>query len=312
MVATCKPNDVELGHVRDGYPALAEWIARDVDGDTYMFRKFDRLAARNILHLQARLVALEYEIDQLDEQARQCKDPNVKLSSRRWETLMEQAKIPDGLEEARVQKLDELKVLLKEYCKSTLYHKLTQVLTRLDGTLVLQSDVAGLHKPRDKAISAFREYLKGTAYRDGTDKPMPLISGRAKAFLDKEDDLVSLAKPLEEDYFSRFLLNNWLFKKRKTSDPFDRTVIYKKAHVVQTVAALAMVLAAILLIGAIVNLYLVSEPKAKLGLVAMYTLFFAFSLALCTNAKRFEIFAATATYAAVLVGEFVYFEVRPD
>jgi predicted nuclease with TOPRIM domain len=204
MAVTCQLNDVELGRVRDGYPALAEWIARDVDGDTYMFRKFDRLAARNILHLQARLVALEYEIDQLDEQARQSKDPNVKLSSRRWETLMEQAKIPDGLEEVRIQKLDELKVLLREYCKPTLDHGSTQILTRIDETLLLQSGVAGLHKPRDNAVSAFRDYLKGTAYRAETDKPMPLISGRAKAFLDEEDDLVSLAKPIEEDYFSRF------------------------------------------------------------------------------------------------------------
>jgi uncharacterized membrane protein YqjE len=88
--------------------------------------------------------------------------------------------------------------------------------------------------------------------------------------------------------------------------------MYKKAHVVQTVAALTMVLAAVLLLGVIVNLYLVSDPKSKLGLVAMYTLFFAFSIAMCTNAKRFEVFAATATYAAVLVGEFVYFDVRPN
>lgn len=62
-----------------------------------------------------------------------------------------------------------------------------------------------------------------------------------------------------------------------------------------------MVLAAILLIGAIVNLYLVPNPKAKLGLVAMYTMLFASSMALCTNARRAEVFAATAAYAAVLV-----------
>jgi hypothetical protein len=62
-----------------------------------------------------------------------------------------------------------------------------------------------------------------------------------------------------------------------------------------------MVLAAVLLIGAIVNLYLVSKPKAKLGLVAMYTILFASSVALCTNARRAELFASTAAYAAVLV-----------
>jgi hypothetical protein len=55
------------------------------------------------------------------------------------------------------------------------------------------------------------------------------------------------------------------------------------------------------LIGAIVNLYLVTRPSAKLGLVAMYTVLFASSVAICTNARREEVFAATAAYAAALV-----------
>ena len=66
-----------------------------------------------------------------------------------------------------------------------------------------------------------------------------------------------------------------------------------------------MLLAAILLIGAIVNLYYVSSPKAKLGLVAMYTALFALSVALLTTAKRAEVFAAAAAYAAVLVGMYL-------
>jgi hypothetical protein len=130
---------------------------------------------------------------------------------------------------------------------------------------------------------------------------MPLISGRAKAFLDEKSDLLSLTTPPDEDYLSMFVQNHWMFRERKTSDPLDRTTIHKDSHVVRTVAALAMVLAAVLLIGAIVNLYLVTDPKAKLGLVAMYTMLFAASVALCTNARRAEVFAATAAYAAVLV-----------
>lgn len=62
-----------------------------------------------------------------------------------------------------------------------------------------------------------------------------------------------------------------------------------------------MTLAAILLIGAILSLHIVTSSKTKLGLVAMYTLLFALSVALLTNARRAEVFAATAAYAAVLV-----------
>jgi hypothetical protein len=167
--------------------------------------------------------------------------------------------------------------------------------------LVLQSQVARLSSPRQGTISAFREFLDGI---DENGQPIPLISGRAKLFLDEEDDLLTLAKPIEEDYLSHMLLDHWLFKKRTTTDPFDRTAIFKKSHVVRTVAAISMVFAATLLIGAIVTLYFVPEPKAKLGLVAAFTMSFALTLEMCTNARRAEVFAATAAYAAVLVGIF--------
>lgn len=117
MAAAAKPPDVELGHVRDGYPSLASWIARDPDNETFVFRKFDRLAARNILHLQSRLIVLEHEIDQLDEQARAGNDFEARQSSRRWETLMLHASDPNRPEKKRVEKLEELKKLLREYRK---------------------------------------------------------------------------------------------------------------------------------------------------------------------------------------------------
>jgi len=112
-----KEPDVEIAHVRDGYPTLASWTSRDLDNETLIFRKFNRLAARNILHLQGHLVALEREIDVLDEEARFGDDGEAKQSSRRWETLMEHAKDVSRPEKKRVDKLDELNQKLREYCK---------------------------------------------------------------------------------------------------------------------------------------------------------------------------------------------------
>ncbi|KAG9193707.1 hypothetical protein G6011_03742 [Alternaria panax] len=110
-----------------------------------------------------------------------------------------------------------------------------------------------------------------------------------------------LAMPFEEDYLSLFLRNYWLFQRRRSRDPLDHTAIYKNSHIVRIVWALDMLLAVILLIGAIVNLYYVSSPKAKLDLVAMYTALFVLSVALLTTAKRAKVFAAAAAYAAVPV-----------
>jgi hypothetical protein len=44
-----------------------------------------------------------------------------------------------------------------------------------------------------------------------------------------------------------------------------------------------------------------SSWKIRLGMVALFTAFFAVLVGLLTNARRAEIFASTAAYAAVLV-----------
>ena len=67
------------------------------------------------------------------------------------------------------------------------------------------------------------------------------------------------------------------------------------------IAAINLVLAAALLFGAILNLYYVTESGKRLGLIATYTVLFAIYVGLLTNARRSEVFAACATYAAVLV-----------
>lgn len=120
--------DIELGKVCDGYPALARWIAQDPDNEPFVFRKFGRLGARNILHLQAQLFALEHEIDQLDDAARTSPDPEARQASRRYETLAKLKNDKYRREKERFQKLNELERLLQKYCMYLLcqrYRKLT-------------------------------------------------------------------------------------------------------------------------------------------------------------------------------------------
>jgi uncharacterized membrane protein YqjE len=67
------------------------------------------------------------------------------------------------------------------------------------------------------------------------------------------------------------------------------------------VAVISVITSAALLVGVIVSLYIVHEPKSRLAMIAGFTALFAISVALMTNARRAEVFAATAAYAAVLV-----------
>jgi ABC-type Mn2+/Zn2+ transport system permease subunit len=64
---------------------------------------------------------------------------------------------------------------------------------------------------------------------------------------------------------------------------------------------LSILLAATLLIGSIVNLYLVRDNPKRLGLVGVYTAVFAASVGILSNVRRAELFASTAAHAAVLV-----------
>ena len=56
--------DIEWGRERiNGFPSVAAKIDSDKDKTTTLYRRFDRLSARNILFLQAELAELEAELD---------------------------------------------------------------------------------------------------------------------------------------------------------------------------------------------------------------------------------------------------------
>jgi hypothetical protein len=64
MTARSRRADVEIGRTRplNGFPSLSEFIASDHDRTSLVFRRFDRLAARNLLYLQSELAELEAKL----------------------------------------------------------------------------------------------------------------------------------------------------------------------------------------------------------------------------------------------------------
>lgn len=60
------------------------------------------------------------------------------------------------------------------------------------------------------------------------------------------------------------------------------------------VSLVSVLLAALLLLGAIVSLYFVQHQGARLGMIAAFTTMFAGSIGLLTSARRAEVYAATA------------------
>lgn len=115
-----RSSDTEKGPPgRDGYPSLAAWIAHDPDSESYVFRKFNRLSARNLLNMQSDLIELERRIDDWDNTARLRQNSHLPTSMRRWETFKELAQDPQRPEYAQIKgRLGleaELKARIREY-----------------------------------------------------------------------------------------------------------------------------------------------------------------------------------------------------
>jgi hypothetical protein len=106
----------EMGIRRDGYPALAEWVARDPDHETFIFRRFDTLAARNLLNLQSELVVIENKLDRIDRDSRLRLDAGLMC----WETFMEEVEDQDDQSKAKERKrlYDKLERRLRDYRES--------------------------------------------------------------------------------------------------------------------------------------------------------------------------------------------------
>ncbi|KAJ4252415.1 hypothetical protein NW762_011015 [Fusarium torreyae] len=113
--------DVEMATTMAGFPGLARNIATSPDYETFIFRKFDRLSARNLLHLESRLAYLEWKLDRADEQAMQSQDSETLRSVRAWEAFEENANDGSRPENTRMAIAEEIKKTLEEYRGDALF-----------------------------------------------------------------------------------------------------------------------------------------------------------------------------------------------
>lgn len=174
--------------------------------------------------------------------------------------------------------------------------------------LTTTTDVAlGAHQlllnsppPSKSTVMAFRNwYFQNTANLKGGDG-RPHLWGASENIFSNTHDLVALRVPADQDRLSRFIHNNFgvFFQ---TSAPDGRTTYTSEAAISRFVAILSTILAAVMLFGAIISLYVVKSEKALLGMLSGWTVLFAACVGLLTNARRDQVFGATAAYAAVLV-----------
>ncbi|KAI0398012.1 hypothetical protein F5Y17DRAFT_454591 [Xylariaceae sp. FL0594] len=258
----------------DGFPSLAAFIASDRDKTTAIFKRFSRLAARNLLALQSELAELEHRLDQYDREDQTSRETMQSL--RNWQDY--KARVAQQPE--RMKLMIQVKTTMREYREA----------------LIFESTLARISPPDRKTLKAFRfNFFHGRPGQDGT---FPTLGGSSSGLYDDPDDLVALRVAEDPDRLTMFVQDNFgfLFKEEAPNGGSGvPDVGYASGRKIASfITYLSTVLAAILLLGAILALYKIKSDDVKLGLIALFTLLFAASTGLLTNAKRSEVFASTA------------------
>lgn len=103
----------------DGFPALAAFIASDPDRSTFIYKRFDRLASRNLLILQSELAEMQSQLDAFDREdwaKYQNRGPGYQAALQdlqSWEAY----KATNGPESDRLKLIREIRKTMKEYSK---------------------------------------------------------------------------------------------------------------------------------------------------------------------------------------------------
>ena len=162
-----------------------------------------------------------------------------------------------------------------------------------DEALLLESKVLSLRQPDKRTLSVFKNWFSSG---------VPVLWGRDKTVYDNEDDLAALA-PTEPDRLNLFLQRNfgWLLRqqdaeKDSTHNRNARMFYYSHDRIQMASVVLSILFSAVLLVGAIVCLLSTSDSSRSLqiGMLVLFTCTFAIVVGLLTNARRAEIFGATA------------------
>ncbi|KAF3187107.1 hypothetical protein TWF788_002685 [Orbilia oligospora] len=261
-----------------GYPSTAAIISTDPELSVY--RRFDRLNARNFLYYQAELMYLESELDKLDEEDNVKEEAEGKYHLRHFTELWEGTN-PRTLKRKRL--IMDMRYLLKEYNISMVQYK----------------DLLNCSEPSDRVLTSIRNWR-----RNQGDPPIIDISETAydKCF---ESDLMALKPPKSDDPITIFVQNNLgrFFKKPKPPQipNSDNVLYYSETAIDLFVTIICTLLAIVVLVGSMTTLYFVESQGLRLGLVWVFTFLFAISIFLMANLSKGEIFLATAAYCAILV-----------
>ena len=175
-----------------GYPSLAHFVASDRDRTTLIYKRYDELAARNLLYLQSELAemqAAQRAFDQHDLTV----DRSMKQCARNFTDFRKAAEADDASQKERWELMKRIRETLKEYREALLF----------------ESTLATLPRPSKKVLKAFKTEF----YNEGKCKggSFPTLGGSSENLYDDIDDLVALRVQDDQDRLTTFAQEHLAF-----------------------------------------------------------------------------------------------------
>lgn len=257
-----------------GYNAVATCM--DSDSDLSIYRRFGALNGRNLLYLQSELHDLETQLHDLDIDAdRRTHGNDAWATPRSWRALNR----TEG--ERHLEVVIKLRLRLDEYNRA-LNH---------------QAWLLSLKGPKRRPWMNMVNYMRANR-TEMTETDAHFVRDEFRG------DLVALRseeRELLSAFLGRYSFGFFGSKNNKSHSADGQMISFSDGKIRSFVRVLAIVVSSVLPILAIVVLYFIKSPTAQLGAIVAFSALCSTALALLSNAKNFEIIAATAAYGAVQV-----------
>lgn len=179
-------------HCLSGYPSLAAFISSDRDRTTLIYKRFDELAARNLLYLQSELAELQAQQRVFDQQDFTA-DLHTKQCSRNNTAFREAAEQNDQAQQQRWDLMLRIRQTMKEYREA----------------LFFESTLATMQPPTKRVLRAFQKEFYNED--SGATDPFPTLGGHSAGIYDDRDDLVALRAYDDVDPLTTFAQDRLAF-----------------------------------------------------------------------------------------------------
>ncbi|KAF2193865.1 hypothetical protein K469DRAFT_709321 [Zopfia rhizophila CBS 207.26] len=271
-----------------GYPKLAAQI--EIRPETAMFRRFGALNAENLLYYQAELV-------QLEKLLRECQlADSLSSKGRKSKYALNWYWLRESRADGDTRQLD-------------LVLRIRETLRLYNEALIQQCQILTYPEPDQWDLTYMQNFLQtkemGPFALNGPDAT---IWGSATERKKYSPDLVTLCPRPKEDPFSGWVVEKAitnLFRcgcaRFKKPSRVHGVIGYEDATILKITYWITSILASLIPIASIIILYCVHSMPARLGIIGGFNVLISICLSAFTNAKRSEVFAVTAAFAAVQV-----------